>query len=119
MVEPIRPQDIAAHKAKNIPDYVIEAFNNEIAKKYNHNSKTSIVRQDDVVNAAIKLRISTSTTDIPNYDEHVYRQEIYENHFLDIEQIYEANGWNVSYEKPGYCESGYACFTFKQKGCTV
>lgn len=45
----------------------------------------------------------------------VTREQIYENRWLDIEDSYRAVGWHVEYDKPGYCESYEATFTFKRR----
>jgi hypothetical protein len=35
---------------------------------------------------------------------------------MDFEPFYEKAGWKVVYDKPGYCESYAANFTFTRKG---
>ncbi len=39
-----------------------------------------------------------------------------DNHWLDVEDVYREAGWVVEYDKPGYCESYEATFTFKKDG---
>lgn len=100
-VQPIRPQEVVTKKVETIPNVVIEAFNELIAKNYTGYSAT--VKQDDI----IKL--------IRSKDETISRKHIFDNHWLDVEDIYRKNGWVVEYDKPGYNESYDARFIFKKK----
>jgi hypothetical protein len=59
------------------------------------------LRQKDVVGALVKKGFKSA--------------DIYDNHWLDVEEIFEKNGWSVSYDKPGYCESYDASFEFTAK----
>ena len=43
------------------------------------------------------------------------RQDIFDNHWLDVEDLYRKNGWKVDYDKPGYNESYNAYFVFSAK----
>jgi hypothetical protein len=42
-------------------------------------------------------------------------QTIWENKWLDVEDEYRKNGWEVEYDKPGLGESYPARFIFKPK----
>lgn len=95
-MEPISPNGVPQ---RQLPDFVIEAFNDEIAKRF-HNG-TAIVPQSDVVASIIRLA--------PEVD----RETIFREHWLDVERLYESKGWKVRYDKPGYNETGDATFTFK------
>lgn len=97
--KPIKPSQAVSLKKSTIPDEVIDAFNELIAKNLSGNY--SSFTQDQVV----KLIVSKG---IPS-------NEIYENHWLDVEDIYRKEGWSVEYDKPGYNESYAASFTFKVK----
>lgn len=35
------------------------------------------------------------------------KDEIFDNHWLDIEDIYREQGWKVKYDKPGYNEESF------------
>ena len=100
MIKPIRPDNVVGIKAKRLPPEVISSFNHLIAKNYLNGKAT--VKQDDV----IKLILSKT-----NYERH----EIFERKMLDIENIYEEAGWEVTYDKPGYNESYAATFEFRIK----
>jgi hypothetical protein len=54
--------------------------------------------QKDVVNELVALGLK--------------RNEIFKNHWLDVEEIYEEAGWQVAYDKPGYNETYEASFEF-------
>jgi len=95
----IKPVDIADEKLRVIPSVVIEAFNEEIAKAYVGNA--AHVRQDDVV---------------ANLEGRGWqRSDIFANHWLDVEQIYQVAGWKVEYDKPAYNDiGGHATFVFSK-----
>jgi len=101
MVEPIRPDEVTEKKITLLPDAVIRAFNTLIAKKFNGYEST--VKQDEAINA------------IMAEDETISRQEIFDNHWLDVEDIYRNIGWEVKFDKPGYSESYSAYYVFKKK----
>lgn len=96
-VKPITPDDLASGRGKNIPDQVIEAFNELIAETGGR------VLQDDVVKRILaKMPI-------------VERYEVFKKGWLDIEGIYGEAGWKVVYDKPGYNETYKANWTFTRK----
>lgn len=98
-VKPITPAEIPSFKKGIIPDAVFEVFNELIAKNYSNGSAR--VTQSDVVNKLATRGISGS--------------QIYAEKYLDIEEIYEQNGWDVEYDKPGYNESYGAFYVFTAK----
>lgn len=95
--KPITPKEAA--KNKTVPEAVIEAFNLLIAE--NMSGNCAVVFQNDVVKLLEKK----------GYD----RSEIFDKSYLDIENLYEAAGWKVVYDKPGYNETYSANFTFTKK----
>lgn len=98
-VKPITPSDIPNAKKNIIPDAVFEVVNELIAKNYSGGS--SRVTQTDIVNKLAGRGISNS--------------QIYSEKYLEIEEIYEQNGWDVEYDGPGYNESYGAYFVFTAK----
>jgi len=98
MTKPIKPSEIHLYKKGVIPEFVFEAFNQCIAAKYSNGRAT--VKQDDVI-----AKIQTM--------DPVSRQEIFDKGWLNVEEVYEAEGWKVEYDKPGYNESYGAFFVFK------
>ena len=103
MIKPITPNEVVSHKANVvIPDYVFEAFNYFISKNFRNGSAT--VMQNEVVDRIISTRRETTT-----------REYLFENHFLDVEDVYREAGWKVEYDKPAYCETYEASFKFTKK----
>ncbi len=96
---PIKPEDVGAAKLKHLPPEVIESFNELIARNFSSGSAT--VLQKDVVSSLVCKGFKS--------------EDIFENHWLDVEEIFEKNGWKVSYDKPGYNESYDASFMFSVK----
>ena len=92
---PIKPSEVS----KQIPEQVFDAFNHFIYQ--NHDGTHSVVKQEEVVQMLVSSGMD--------------RNEIFSKRMLDIEGHYKKAGWDVSYEKPGYNESGEAYFTFKKK----
>lgn len=88
MTKPIRPEEIAGVKKEQLPNEVIEAFNEEIAKHYN-NGRAKVLQKDVVARIRTKMDIDADK------DHHIYNDK-----WLDVEGIYRAEGWKVRYEKP-------------------
>lgn len=95
----LNPDELRDYKVELIPPVVFEVFNKLIAEKLVN--KTSTVLQSDVVNELEGRGLN--------------RQEIFARGWLDIEPYYEKQGWNVSYDKPGYNESYIAFWKFTVK----
>ena len=98
-VKPISPKEVAGEKIRQMPDAVLEAFNELIARG---GSGYVTVMQKDVVALMVKKGLS--------------RSEIFDNGWLDVEDIYRKAGWIVEYDKPGYNETYDAYFTFRPAG---
>ena len=100
MVKAFSPQEVANKHVESIPDCIIEAVNDLLIKKYNPTYGTATIKQNEVIAAV----------------EHIYtRHTIFDNNWLDFENLYRAQGWEVTYDKPGYCESYEAYWEFKRK----
>lgn len=100
MVKPISPDDVVKIKKQNMPDEVIETFNELIAKEWN--GRYALLFAGKVASAIAKKL-------------HVKVDKVYDNHWLDVEDIFRAEGWKVVFEKPDYNESGDSTFTFSKK----
>ena len=111
-VKPIRPDDICEIKVKLIPDYVIDAFNELIAADYTNGRST--VMQDTVVELIVSKRYAMDDTVTSSEEERRCKKEIYEKGWLNVEEIYRAQGWVVVYDKPGFNESYPARFEFSR-----
>lgn len=95
MVKPITPEEVVSKKEEILPDFVFESFNYLIAQNWKGGS--SSFKQDDVVNL-IREKMSGD----------------FDIRWLDVEPVYRRAGWKVEYDKPGYCESYSATFTFRK-----
>lgn len=96
MVKPIRPDEVR----KTVPAHVIEAFNDLITRQWDGDE--AVIYQDDAVSEIVKRMC-------------IQRTEVFEMGYLNVEPIYRAAGWDVTYDKPGYSESGRAYFTFRKR----
>ncbi len=103
----IKPNEVEAEQEASIPEEVFEAFNDLIVK--NMRGGWATVMQPDVVQL-IKAKF-----DARNDGRKVTSEEIFSQHWLDVEQHYHKAGWTVEYDKPAYNESYEASFTFKKK----
>jgi hypothetical protein len=100
MTKPITPDDIAKVK---FPDEVVVVFNNYIIKAWD--GKKACIDQEDIINGIIN---AFSTTNDPIDKEHIYQ-----NHWLDIEELYGEFGWKVVYQKGDY--GSKSVFIFERK----
>lgn len=97
-MKPLKRKEIKKAKAAAIPDGVIKVFN-ELLKK-NWDGHSAVIKQDEVV----KLIVSEMGLDNSN--------PLFDNHWLDVEDLYRENGWAVNYDKPAYNENYTAFWTF-------
>jgi hypothetical protein len=98
-VPPIRPDEVRSRVAHAIPEAVFESFNDLIALHWD--GRRATVKQNEVVDLITK-RTSAG------------RQEIFDRHWLDVEEAYRSAGWKVEYDKPAYCETYEAFFVFSR-----
>lgn len=95
-IHPIKASEIKSKKNEQIPDVIFACFNELIAKEFS--GQRAVVKQDDVVALIVRKGIN--------------QKDLYDNHWLDVEDAYRAAGWKVVYDKPAYCESYPAIFIF-------
>jgi len=100
-VGPIRPEEVAEKKREIIPKEVFETVNRLILENLSPRGKYATVLQDDIVEGLEAAGLD--------------RDDIFDKGWLDIELAYEAVGWKVTYDKPGYNETGRAFFRFETK----
>lgn len=101
MTRPIKPSELIGAKKKSFPDAVLEGFNELIVEKWDGTSST--FTQDAVIERILSK------------DGTLTRGSLFAKGLLDVEPVYEAAGWRVEYDKPGYCETYSATFTFKKR----
>lgn len=101
---PITPDEVVKAKEKSIPGEVIKAFNDLIIEKWNGSSAT--IKQKYAIS-----KICTLMND--HMPEKVITSDlIFKSGWLNIEDVFRSHGWNVEYDKPAYCETYDAFFTF-------
>lgn len=100
MINPIKPSEVVEARTKTIPEGVIAAFNELIIERFNGTNST-VIQREVVERIMHKMLVS--------------REYVFTHHLLDVEPIFEREGWNVEYDKPGYNETGEATFTFTPK----
>lgn len=100
MIEPIKPQDLAAGIVHAAPPFVVEAFNDLITANF-LNGRARFTQKEVIA------KIMTKVT--------VPQEAIYKNGWLNVEALYRSQGWGVEYDKPGYNESYDAYFVFTSK----
>ena len=94
---PLSPAEMQALQTEQIPDEVFVAFNALISRRIMGGRAT--VHQNEVL-ALLE-------------EQGMNRREIFDNHWLDVEDSYREQGWKVEYDKPGYNESYEAYFVFR------
>lgn len=99
--KPITPEQAREKFVKNIPDIIIDAINELIVEHYSPTKRSSSVKQDEILDKV----------------KDVYpRQTVFDNNWLDIEDIYRSQGWKVKYEKPSYGDCDFdAYFLFSEQ----
>jgi hypothetical protein len=100
MVKPITPKQVRAFSQTAIPTEVVSVWNEMIIAKF-RNDQAKIM-QDDIVSALAKAM-------------NVPRQKVFDSGWVDIEDLYEKSGWEVTYDKPAYDENYTAFFLFSPK----
>ena len=101
MSKPITPDEVGEVKSSKMPPEVFDAFNECIAKHWDGRS-ANFTQKEALAAILAKLPDETSET-------------VYENRWLDVEELYRRAGWHVDYDRPGYCETYEANFTFKRR----
>lgn len=101
MIKPITPAEVQ----HIIPDFIIEAVNKLIQEKWD--GEEAVIKQDEIMEIV--------ASDDPD-DPRPTHDEVYDKRWLDFEPLYRKAGWIVDFEKPAYCETFDAYFTFKKKG---
>lgn len=106
MIKPITPSEAKTKALGNIPDFVIEAFNNKISQNLDSQGNAKVL-QNQVIG---EIMYCANERNIE-----VTREEIFAKRWLDVEKLFSDNGWIVKYDKPGYNESYEAYFNFSTK----
>jgi len=97
----ITKKDAIMLKKAMIPDEIIIAVNSLIIKHLKPDG-TAIVTQEEILKEVCGDPECGKLT----------RNEIFDNNWLDIEDIYREKGWKVFYDIPSFNESYNAYFEF-------
>lgn len=96
MVKPISPTDIPGAKLAVYPEKVFEVWNNLIIEWYSEG--TAIILLSEARNRLLKELQAAGIE--------------FKKAYLDIEDVYRAQGWKVKYEEPAFNEDFKAHYTF-------
>lgn len=112
MVKPIKASEVIQAKLQTIPNEVLEAFNELIVK--NFDGYQSTIKQNEAISLIIAKTRSEESSMNDWYPEKI-KKHIYDNHWLDIEDIYRKEGWLVEFDKCGFNETYESFWTFTKK----
>lgn len=98
-VQPITPEE--AGTGRHIPEVVIAAFNELIQETFD--GHTAYMTQEAALRRICIL------------DPNLARVDICKKGYLNIASRFEAAGWTVVYDKPGFNERGDAVFCFTRR----
>jgi hypothetical protein len=104
MIKPIKPISPTEVEDKPIPDEVIAAFNALILKNYI--GKEARVEQEEALKLAVKNFKASG--------KKITEDKIFDNKWMDVEDLFRKEGWRVTYDKPAYNETYEAYFIFKK-----
>jgi len=102
-MKPLSPDELKLRAADALPDFVIESVNECLMRAAGSGKRSITVMQDDIIDELLKRGPAKLT-----------RTEIFERKLLDFEQAFRNVGWEVTYDKPGYNETGRAFFVFSR-----
>lgn len=97
LVRAITPEEAVELRKVIIPSEVLNTINHLIAEKLA--GGRAFILQKEIVAALEEAGMN--------------RNDIYDKHWLDFEDIYRDSGWKVTYDKPGWNESYDASFKFE------
>lgn len=108
MAHPLSPAEAKAAVEAAIPDFVFESFNALIVE--NLRGKSAHFLHKDLCDALVAAGVAAGHADLTV-------DELYKRNWLNTHSIYahyRAAGWKVDYDRPGYCETYQAHWTFTE-----
>jgi hypothetical protein len=106
VIQPIKPEEILDKKIATIPDHMIQAVNELIAKNWTGNMAE--IKKEEILQRYFKIS--------GKMDDRANRDKLYDDHSLDFEFAYQKEGWSVNYESPGMGDSDFEpYYIFKVK----
>ena len=110
--KPITVQEVEEARLSDIPNIVVEGFNDLITRNYVRNANCAIITLDEAleyISAAMAAEFGVTNQSIATY-----REELLANHWMDVEGIFRKAGWKVVFDKPAYNESYKAHYKFSK-----
>jgi hypothetical protein len=104
-MKPISPEKVQEIRINEMPEAIIQAVNELIVRKWNGHSAT--IKVKEIVEQYFRVSGEEQTPKA--------RNELFENHHLDIEPAYRNAGWKVEFDNPAYNEDYDAYFVFTKK----
>lgn len=101
-VKALSKEEVIKNQISKIPGEVIEVVNKLLTENYEPNNGTASIHQDDILNLLSS----------PAYGNHS-RRDVFDNHWLDFEDIYREKGWKVTYVKATYDDEFASYFKFE------
>ncbi len=98
-VRPITPDEVASVKENILPDAMIEAFNEMIARRWS-GGKSKFASHEIV---SLMKEKGLSDDDISN------------NRWRGVLDVFEKHGWDVETDTPSWDENGEETLTFRRK----
>lgn len=104
-MKPLSPEEVKDKRIKRVfPDFVLEAFNSLLLEASCSGGLSLKIIQDDAIDRILSRR--------PEFT----RADIFNNKWLDVEDVYREAGWAVGYYKASIGESFSSYFRFSPKG---
>lgn len=112
MTEPISPGEAKKLKAHLIPTFMYQAVNELLVARYDDHA-ACVIKETELLERAYN-RWKQQETNVPETFE-TFKRMVYDRHWLDFEDAYKQQGWNVIYDRPGYDETYGAFYKFSRK----
>lgn len=99
-VLPIKPSEVV-EKKEELPDGVIEVYNDLIAKNFK-DGRAVVLHKHALSAIAIKM--------------HTSKEKCINNRWLDVMEVFQEAGWDVKHRAPPYAADGEEQYIFIKKG---
>lgn len=102
----LSPSELLDNLITTFPPEMVKAVNNQLMKKFH--GRSCKIMQNDIINEFLSLTGDKYTKD-----------KVYDNHWMDFEQLFIKEGWIVKYTKSDYTENWfepYYSFSIKNNG---
>lgn len=98
MIKPISPEEVVPLKKEKLPEIFLEIINSVIAK--NWDGVSSEFTYDDLLKESKLYNLEGQKLQLG---------------YTDFGAIYEAEGWKISVDRPGFNETYSTMYEFKKK----